>query len=298
MVPVVVVAMLATTFAEEGSASSLLALTPVLDGRLSPEEWQKLKSEDGTESYLQWEPGSIYFAAKVKKGSDLMLSIDPEGDGWLNGAENYEVRVSFDGSKPAVTIRTLDATAVSGPSWKPRSANDVAVFSSAGTNEWIVEGRILAKVQYGSKLGAAMESLPSGAATGPAYLPRPLMMHPLGYDQSEGIPDGMAWRTRTKLRQIARDDSLSMTFELSGLGDYRNVEIRCEGWAKPDLTIVSKPFPGFSSRGTASVDYKSSIRPDASGSRAGAAPRRGATTAATTSSPRAGPSAPPSTPTG
>ena len=240
-----------------------MALTPVLDGSLSNEEWQPF----GKDTYLQWEPGVVYFAAVVSDGDDLVIDLDPDGDGWLNGVDNTELRISS-GSK--VAARTLDTTPRSGPVWKSKSASNVSVFTTAQDGRWIVEGRITLDssktIKEGSVIGIDMETMPSGASTGPAFLPRSLAYRTLGFDSAENLPDGMEWHSSTKLREVAKEDQLRMDFDISGKSDFTSYKLHAEGWAQNMMASVAKPFPGFDRNGHASLQYRSDI---ASGATAG-----------------------------
>jgi hypothetical protein len=130
-----------------------------------------------------------------------------------------------------------------------------------GSN-WTVEGTITfpdSVVREGRVMGVRVETMPGSGDTGPAFLPRALSYVKFGFDASEGLPTGMSWRSKTKLRQVARADGVSMRFELSGAGDYDTAEVRCEGWGRNALTTITKQFQGFDSRGNASFEYKSDI---------------------------------------
>src|SRR5208283_2501321 len=74
-----------------------LALTPKLDGKIDPEEWDPFSSQGGLDTYFQWEPRKLHMAARVPVGQDLIVSLDLKGDGWLVGKDNVEVRVVWDG---------------------------------------------------------------------------------------------------------------------------------------------------------------------------------------------------------
>ena len=65
-----------------------LALTPQLDGVVMDQEWDQLVQTPDGPVFFQWEPGAIYWAAKAKPGTDVVLSLDLAGDGWLVGDDN------------------------------------------------------------------------------------------------------------------------------------------------------------------------------------------------------------------
>jgi len=252
----------ATVLGLQTPEPTILALTPVFDGRIVAEEWMAAPGSSG--SFVQWEPGVLHFASTVALDEDVVLSLDVEGDGWLRGTDNREVRVRFVGGKPVVRVRTIDSTGRGGPAWTSAKADGVTVTAAPSDGGWTVEGsvRLGDVAKFGRSIGVAVESAPSGSDMGPAYLPRTVSYVRLGYDQAEGLPEGMSWRSETRLREVARADGLTMRFSLTGAGDYDTAEVRCEGWGRDALTTITKQFQGFNSRGQASFEYKSEITDD------------------------------------
>lgn len=243
---------------------TILALTPVMDGRIVAEEWMKSPGSARAETYLQWEPGVLHFAATLANSDSVIVSLDVEGDGWLRGTDNREITVTLKEGKAVVGARSVDSTVRSGPSWVTGDSSSVTVTTSQSGDSWTVEGSISLgdRVKFGRSMGVLVESAPSGSNSGPAFLPRSLQYVRFGYDQAEGLPEGMSWRSETKLREVARADGLTMRFSLSGSGNYDTAEVRCEGWGRNSLTTITKQFQGFNSRGQASFEYKSDITDD------------------------------------
>ena len=108
-----------------------LALTPKLDGKLSEEEWDRFAIIDGVQTYFQWQPGKLHGAATLPVGKDLVASFDLQGDGWLVGADNVEVRISWNKGAPTVRERILDATEVSQPKWVEVATADATAWNHA-----------------------------------------------------------------------------------------------------------------------------------------------------------------------
>lgn len=248
---------------QEPDSRPLLALTPVLNGSLFDEEWLSLPAQGGAKGFLQWEPGVIYFAGSADKGDDLIVSLDRNGDGWLVGKDNFEFRVSFVDGKGSLVARALDGTKRDGPAWITRSSDDVnAVFGTSG-DRWFVEASLKGSASLGSPLGAGMESLSARAGTGPAYLPRTMNFFRLSLDAAEGLPEAGIFKTSTRLREVAREDSLAVEFEVEEGGAYSTSETRGEGFARSSLSVVTRAFPPVDTKGRTRVSYQSAIEKDA-----------------------------------
>lgn len=90
---------------------------PKIDGILGTSEWQPLYTigtgTDATATFLTWDEGNLYIAAKLPKPGWLVLNLDAAGDGWLRGADNLEIIVAprdATGVAP-ISTRLLDAAA-------------------------------------------------------------------------------------------------------------------------------------------------------------------------------------------
>jgi hypothetical protein len=231
----------------------LLALTPALDGKITAEEWLPL--EGG--GYLQWEPGMVHFAGTVAAGRDAVFSFDVSGDGWLNGDDNREVRISPDGT---AIVRYLDAEGREGPVWKPaKSKEALKVASSTDGGTWSFEAtNLLGRgARDGRTIGAAFGTTPRGQELTAPYEPRGVKYFRFGFDSGVQVPDGLRWRSDTKLREVAREDGLTMEFEIKGEAQFATAVVRAEGIARNDLAVASKPAK------SGSIEYKSSIAGDA-----------------------------------
>ncbi len=239
----------------------LLALSPVFDGRIVAEEWLPFVDEGGFKGYLQWEPGTLHFAASVPVGGDVVLSIDPAADGWLNGTDNREVRVTWSDGRATATVRALDTSGRGGPEWKDAEATAVKVLGSASGEHWTVEGTYsLGKSAHaGATIGALLRSFGSGEDSGQAFLPRPLSYVRFGFDGSVGLPSGVTWSSDARLREVAREDGVTMEFVIRGESQYSTAVVRGEGFARDDLSVVSHSLPSSGPRGSSSFEYKSPI---------------------------------------
>lgn len=242
-----------------------LALTPVLDGAISMEEWDSFDTRQERATYFQWEPGYLHLAAEIAVGDDLVVHLDPAGDGWLIGDDNIELRFVQSGSLTLALVRKLDATRRDGPVWVPASSRGVDVVTSENDGKRVIEASFSLDenriTKAGKTLGVSMDSVPAGADLGPAFLPRSLDYVKLGYDRSENLPTDMTWKSETRIREVAREDSLKMRFAMNGGGSYSLIKMRCEGLVQNELSSSIDPFRGFDGNGRASVEYKSSISP-------------------------------------
>ena len=266
MVPVLVALVVCSVPVQSAKEPVLLALTPVIDGNVGSEEWLPFSDDAEGKTYFQWEPGSYHFAATLAAGEDLVIDLDLDGDGWLVGDDNREVRVHESGGRASVTVRTLSALGRQGPAWAGTSPKAVSAIASEADGKWTVEGNVAfnaERIVEGRTVGVLMDVLPAGGDAGPAYLPRALHYLRLGFDAATGIPEGLGWHSKTKLREVAREDQINLSFELNGAGNYSTAEIRCEGWGRDDLTTVTKEFMGFNRKGQASFEYSSEIAPEA-----------------------------------
>ncbi len=239
----------------------LLALTPVFDGRIVAEEWLPFVDSAGLQGYLQWEPGALHFAASVRVGRDLVVSLDPAADGWLNGTDNREIRVKWSDGQATVSVRGLDTSGRVGPIWKDVEDTAVKVIGAASCDVWTVEGTYaLGKgARDGGAVGAQLNSVGSSEETGNAYLPRHMSYFRLGFDGSVGLPSGVTWKSDTRLREVAREDGVTMEFVIRGENQYSTAVVRGEGFARDDLSVVSRSVPTTGERGTPAFEYKSAI---------------------------------------
>ena len=94
-----------------------LALTPLMDGKVVNEEWDRLTDSPDLKTFFQWEPGQVYLGSIARLNQDVVWSLDMNGDGWLVGSDNLEVRLSYQNGGVQATLRKLDATNRSEPKW-------------------------------------------------------------------------------------------------------------------------------------------------------------------------------------
>jgi len=74
----------------------ILKRTPVMDGIVSPGEWDRFQAFTAGDwqvsSYINWDSKNLYMAVSSSKPCDAMLLVDANDDGWFHGEDNYEFR--------------------------------------------------------------------------------------------------------------------------------------------------------------------------------------------------------------
>lgn len=260
---------------QQGIDPLRLAITPIADGVVSDQEWDQFTETEGGPTFFQWEPGKLYWGAKPRPGFDVVLSLDTNGDGWLVGDDNLEIRVTMNGDSTKTTVRQLDATDRNGPIWVvPRVLPDsIKVAGKPSTAYWNLEGSFNAEgfskeIKEDSRVGVRVDVLPTDADTGPSYLPRNLQFLRLRFDKSRNLFSGLVWKPGISNRNVARLDPLNFKFNFTVEEDcpmIQSVDIVGEGYARDAINQVTLPFPGLDRRGNASLNYSSEIKNEAVG---------------------------------
>lgn len=244
-----------------------LAITPVMDGKIDDEEWDTLSTDGGCQSYFQWEPETLYWAAKLADGQDAVLSLDTKSDGWLVGDDNLEFRVTLNAGQPVMSVRRLDATDPNGPKWVNAGVltESVKLVSAKTDNGWSVEGSYTPPAPEspapGHKFGIRIDSVPTGSDVGQAYQPRNMAFLTLQYDLGQNLPSGFSWRPDFLVRNVPVDDSFKVKygFKRTEPVEFTTVDYRAEGHAKPLMATGSKPFPEWDKKGRAGEEYATII---------------------------------------
>lgn len=248
-----------------------LASTPMIDGQLGYEEWQRLEGQGPGDFYMQWEPGIYYFAAKFPAINDLVISLDLEGDGWLNGTDNYELKIRATDAEPVLGVRRLINVRQTGPEFQ-----DGGIMPTAITLDWqrdgdsiIVEAAVraymLPKPVDGKAIGVRMDSVPGGIGLGEAYMPRPTSKVFLQFDSSENLASGLAWAPAIRHRSVVPQERIIMRFGFERLSplEIRDISIRGEGVATDALQSLRRTFPNWSRTNRAGVDFRTDIASNA-----------------------------------
>lgn len=252
-----------------------LAISPIRDGVVMDQEWDLLSETANGPTFFQWEPGKIHLGAKPKPGQEVVMSLDMNGDGWLVGDDNLEIRVRMDGEEPKAEVRQLDASDRSGPVWVvPRlMPNSVQVAAKNSSSYWNLEATVLAQgfskeIKEDSRVGVRIDMVVAGTDVGPAYIPRNMGFTRLRFDKSRNLFSGLVWHPGIKNRNVARLDPLNFRFDFNVEGDcptLQSIDVVGEGYARDAINQVTIPFPAADRRGRAIVDYSSEIKNEAVG---------------------------------
>jgi len=247
---------------------SRLALTPTLDGVISPDEWDSFaKTADG-ETYMQWEPGKLYVAAKMPEGRDLLVSIDAKQDGWLVGKDNLEFRLRAVDGKVVVMARRLDATNVAGPKWidLPGFAlSSKGAVKSDGTNETL-EAAIIdpgvdaLNIEEGQRMMMRLDIVPQTSQQLEPFYPRVGTSVKMAMQRASALPVGLKWDIENGGRSVTPGNSTKIRFTFNaGTKDdpgIKKIDIKPLGEIADRATSIGIPFPAFDKKGRAFVDYE------------------------------------------
>lgn len=248
-----------------------LALTPSLDGRIDNEEWDPLSTDGQSSSWLQWEPGILYLAAKAPVGKDVLFSLDLMADGWLVGKDNLELKVVWQDGAPSVKARVLDATNRNEPVWVPASfiEGGLKAVGVSENGDWTVEAKVflfgLPKPRVGKAFGVRVDVLEAAASEVAPFLPRKTALVEPRWERSVGLPPAMRWAPEYRVRNVVPGESIRIryTFERPGTASLKRVAMRTEGLGQAHTIKIEKPFPPFDRKGRAFVDYETLIQSDA-----------------------------------
>jgi hypothetical protein len=253
---------------------SRLALSPKIDGKIEGEEWDPFSTADGVDSFFQWEPDKLHFAAAhVPTGQDLVISIDGHGDGWLVGKDNLEVRVHWNNNVPEVTERILDNTPVSGPMWvdAPNFKSSTTIAGSADDKGHTVELTItdpatgLLPERSEHTIGLRMDAIAESTAPGDPLYPRIVTPVRLTMARGNSLPSGLTWRPEVPQRSVVPGETskIRLTFKGNDELNLKRVDMRTQGLAQNDTMSSGVPFPDFDKKGRAFVDYKTRVTSEA-----------------------------------
>lgn len=244
-----------------------LALTPKLDGDITPEEWDPFTKDN---TYFQWEPGYLYAAATIPNGQELVLSLDLNANGWLVGKDNLEIRAAKqeDGTVK-LTARYLDATNVSGPLWVDAPAVTMAAKAVAKSTETETTFEIALRdpdqgifpENDGDKLQVRIDGMTTEQASSPAFYPRVLVPAKMAYQRAAALPSGLKWNVEGAGGGVWPGTPMRMRFTFNGTDELGLKKLACrnEGFLKEDSATSSQPFPAFDKKKRAFLDFTSPV---------------------------------------
>ena len=243
-----------------------ICLTPKIDGKIEDEEWDALGQSGDVKTFLQWEPGALHVAAAGAAGRDVLVSIDPDGDGWLVGRNNLEARIGLRDGKPFVRLRLLDATNVAGPAYREiaglEAASSAAIGPDGTVEVTLVDPGLMLLPRKAGRLSARVDVIRSDEASLPSNEPRSLAPLNLRDERAAALPGGL--KSKVDFNDIAAvpGESVSVRFSFTGEPMPQRIALRTEGLGRLATSATELPFPAAGKKG-ASVDYRSRIQPDA-----------------------------------
>lgn len=250
-----------------------LALTPKMDGVIANEEWDLLTSTKGAKTYFQWEPGKLYFAGAVPEGDDLLVSLDLRANGWLVGADNYEVRIGMRDGQPKVTARKLDVTRFQGPQWIDEPvigmASQVVAKTENGVTTYEVSlqdgGFDIIPDDKNTKLALRIDPVAANAPSAEPFVPRALTPITLGLSRAAALPANLQWGVENSGAKVVPGDKMRVRFTFNGSNQLglQRIKMRSEGLAAPTSAESTLPFPSFDNKSRAFVDYNTPVANDA-----------------------------------
>jgi hypothetical protein len=251
-----------------------LALTPSLDGVIRPGEWDLLSSEGGVDAYMQWQPFKVHLGATLPQGRDLLISLDMKGDGWLQGRDNLEIRVSWVDGQARISQRLLDASRREGPVWEdaaPYAASTASAARADDAGNWSIEmtlqdpGSGLLHGHSGGDMTVRFDTLDPEAQLEEPFMPRATSPVRLAMERGTALPPGLTWKPEFQGRSVVPGEStrIRLTFTGNPDLDLKRIEMRTEGLGLNSTSSQGFPFPAFDRKNRAFVDYQTAIAPDA-----------------------------------
>jgi len=251
-----------------------LALTPIIDGKIEPEEWDVLASGPNWIQYLQWEPRKLHVAAKLPLGQELLVSIDRNANGWLVGRDNLEIRFALKLGKPEIQVRRLNAKVKDGPTWEaaPGWAEAAVISAVYDAEGWTFEATVedpntaFLADELDSELAFRADAVDAKATYAEPYLPRATTPIKLVRHRSTALPVGLKWAPEFVGREVMPGDGTRIRLTFNGKDEIglRDLDLRTEGFLKGQTSELKTPFPSFDNKGRAFIDYHTRIAPNAS----------------------------------
>jgi len=247
-----------------------LAITPRIDGKLEPDEWDSLFVGENHQASYQWEPGKHYLCAKLPTGQDLLASFDLASDGWLIGRDNLQIRATWKDGKASASAFILDATDREGPKWVPAPLLDdiLKCSGTAGADSWMVEVGFQAVglpiADKGAKFGFRTDTIAAGSPQPDSFLPRKLTEVSLQMEKTQNAPPSLEWKAEYRGRSVAPGEAIKIKVAMRNVTQVRRFAMFTEGLAKDDATVIAEPFPKTDDKGRASVTYEAKLAGSAS----------------------------------
>jgi hypothetical protein len=259
----------------------ILKRTPVVDGIVSPGEWdgfQAFTADDWqVTSYINWDSKNLYLAVSSSKPCDTMLLVDANDDGWFHGEDNYEFRAirQADGSlvKQVLRYESRNTTTIAPTQVSENEANQVEMKTTTANGITCIEWRIPEylirdfKLVDGKKIG-----LQIAART--------------GTDENSWIPDSVRADTKQCVKstlvtrkwsalaplvinfgirdpKVARGEDITALLQLSNPGtaniDVKAITMAGDGASAEYLDSLQKRADGLAPKKVIKEDMQGSI---------------------------------------
>lgn len=250
---------------------NVMALTPVMDGVVSQGEWEAFTSNDRGSIFVQWEPGTLYWAGKVNYGSKMVVAIDFNNDGFTHGDDDVVivVRAGAAGAREAFqhqVSQTADNPAAADRRWYPR------LEMRHSTDYWNYEGELSPpnplKVERERQIGVGVYLLPDDGTLAPGDPQSQVFPVNPALDSSQDLFHDVSWRPEIARRTVARVDPLKIRYNFV-LGpeapDVRTLDVVGEGYARSAVGMSTVTLRQPDHRRHTLGDYFSEISNDALG---------------------------------
>lgn len=252
---------------------SRLAMTPVIDGSITADEWDAFVQTNSGEAFLQWEPGRLYVAGRIPADRDLVVSLDSKQNGWLVGKDNLEFRLRVTDGKATLTARQLDATNVAGPKWIELPAFDKAAIVAGKTENGEVQieaaivdpGTGMLPIKDGERYMVRMDVVAQSSQSTEPFYPRVGKLITLKTERASAMPMGLDWKVEDPGRTVTPGGSTKVRFSFSTKEEIglKKIEIKPLGPLSNHAATLGQPFPSFDKKGRTFVDYEAKTGKDA-----------------------------------
>lgn len=248
-----------------------LALTPELDGVIRGGEWEPLATAGNATTYLQWEPGWIYWAAEAPANEDIVFSLDSLADGWTTGPDNFEIRIGWRGPNITFAVRRLNNQPNGATAWQSgQIPPDMIQFEARRSGgRWTMEARLMLPGPLAPAEGKTMGVRVDGQVPGAIderIGPRQMANVRLSLDTHVGLPEGLQWSPRFVNRNMVPQDGFAVDYTLTRDPNGARPDrfaFRAEGIGIDDLGKFEYPIEPFDNRNRTMFGVKSPIRPEA-----------------------------------
>ncbi len=207
----------------------ILAHAPILDGVIEDDQWTVFHSFPAGDSAASisaaWDAGRLYLAADCPETASAVFYLDANADGWLAGADNFEVRTVTSTSAPQVTVLLHNALQAPAAEPSPVVLDARAAFRTEGART-VIELEIPAAPSKGLvyedgkaiAVGAGISLASAPSKMIPAE-PRAALKAIVLKDEIQPVAiEGLKLDIRMKDRKLIAGQTLSLDFHAGNTG--------------------------------------------------------------------------------